>query len=253
MASIEKKSGQFLISLKNGERAELATADTYVDKNIVVKAEKVIAGDSEITEGVEGIPVAQKSNVINHSIDITPIVTNTKGYIAGGTKTGTVVHISAADLTSGSETITVNKTTDITNFKEVVTNVAPLIITLTTEVQTSGQNTISFTGLPSMPRAWTLDCAQSINNISWNNNYRCISARYDGSKTYTYTVYSSILPRIYLVDNGNGFEQSYSDGTLTFTTSDTGSRTSCGPFLAMTYVLMAICDNDGTEDIYRVG
>lgn len=257
MADIETNSSQFVVSLKNGERAELVTADTYVDKNIVIQAEKVITGDVEITEGAEGTPVAQKSNVVNHSIDITPIVTNTKGYISGGTRIGIAAHVTAADLTSGSETISVNKTTDVTNLKEVVTNVAPLIITLTATVPTSGQNTISFTGLPSMPRAWTLDCAQSTANVTWNGIYRCISARYDGSKTYTYTAYKgnqgSANPYIYMVDNGSGFTQTYNNGTLTFTTNGTGSQTYCGPFLARTYVLMAVCDNDGTTDIYRGG
>lgn len=73
--------------------------------------------------GVEGTPTATKGTVSNHSISVTPSVTNTAGYIAGGTKTGTAVTVSASELVSGSETKTSNDTYDVTNLAELVVNV----------------------------------------------------------------------------------------------------------------------------------
>ena len=73
--------------------------------------------------GTEGTPTATKGTVSNYSISVTPSVTNTAGYIAGGTKTGTAVTVSASELVSGSETKTSNNTYDVTNLAELVVNV----------------------------------------------------------------------------------------------------------------------------------
>ena len=45
--------------------------------------------------GSAGTPTASKGTVINNSINITPTVTNTTGYIIGGTINGTAVTVSA--------------------------------------------------------------------------------------------------------------------------------------------------------------
>lgn len=73
--------------------------------------------------GTEGTPTATKGAVSNHSVDVTPSVTNTEGYIAGGTKSGTAVNVSASELVSGSETKTANGTYDVTNLASVVVDV----------------------------------------------------------------------------------------------------------------------------------
>lgn len=74
--------------------------------------------------GTAGTPTATKGSVSNHSISVTPSVTNTTGYITGGTKTGTAVTVSASELVSGSETKTANGTYDVTNLAELVVNVS---------------------------------------------------------------------------------------------------------------------------------
>lgn len=76
-----------------------------------------------VANGTAGTPSASKGTVSNHQVTVTPIVTNTTGYITGGTKTGTAVTVAAADLVSGSETKTENGTYDVTNLKEVVVSV----------------------------------------------------------------------------------------------------------------------------------
>ena len=73
--------------------------------------------------GTEGTPTATKGTVSNHSVSVTPSVTNTAGYISGGTKSGTAVTVSASELVSGSETKTENGTYDVTNLAELIVNV----------------------------------------------------------------------------------------------------------------------------------
>jgi hypothetical protein len=77
-----------------------------------------------VTSGTAGTPTATKGSVSNHSISVTPSVTNTAGYISGGTKTGTAVTVSASELVSGSETKTSNGTYDVTNLASLVVNVS---------------------------------------------------------------------------------------------------------------------------------
>lgn len=74
--------------------------------------------------GTAGTPTAAKGTVSNHSVSITPSVTNTTGYITGSTKTGTAVTVSASELVSGSETKTANGTYDVTNLASLVVNVS---------------------------------------------------------------------------------------------------------------------------------
>jgi len=74
--------------------------------------------------GTAGTPTATKGTVNNHSISVTPSVTNTSGYITGSTKTGTAVTVSASELVSGSETKTSNGTYNVTNLAELVVNVS---------------------------------------------------------------------------------------------------------------------------------
>lgn len=77
-----------------------------------------------VASGTAGTPTATKGTVSNHSISVTPSVTNTSGYISGGTINGTAVTVSASELVSGSETKTANGTYDVTNLAELVVNVA---------------------------------------------------------------------------------------------------------------------------------
>ncbi len=82
------------------------------------------AATKSVTSGTAGTPTATKGTVSNHAISVTPSVTNTTGYIEGGTKTGTAVSVSASELVSGSETKTSNGTYDVTNLAQIVVNVS---------------------------------------------------------------------------------------------------------------------------------
>lgn len=79
------------------------------------------AASKSVASGTAGTPTARKGAVSNNSVTVTPSVTNTEGYITGGTKTGTGVKVSASELVSGNKAITPSETAqsgiDVTNFK----------------------------------------------------------------------------------------------------------------------------------------
>lgn len=76
-----------------------------------------------VSSGTAGTPTATKGTVSNHAVTVTPSVTNTAGYISGGTVSGTGVSVSASELVSGSETKTSNGTYDVTNLASLVVTV----------------------------------------------------------------------------------------------------------------------------------
>ena len=82
------------------------------------------SASASVASGTEGTPTATKGAVSDHAISVTPSVTNSAGYISGGSHSGTAVSVSASELVSGSETKTANGTYDVTNLAELVVNVA---------------------------------------------------------------------------------------------------------------------------------
>ena len=111
------------LSTQSGKTITPTTSEqTAVDANkYTLGAVKVAAMPS----GTEGTPTATKGNVNNHAISVTPSVTNSAGYIAGGTKSGTAVSVSASELVSGTKSITENGTgIDVTNYAAVDVSVS---------------------------------------------------------------------------------------------------------------------------------
>ena len=96
-----------------------------------------------VTTGTEGTPTATKGAVSNHALTVTPSVTNTAGYISGGTHSGTGITVTASELVSGTKTITENGTgIDVTNYASVdvaVPTETPTIQSLTVTPTTSQQ------------------------------------------------------------------------------------------------------------------
>lgn len=74
------------------------------------------AASKAVASGTAGTPTATKGTVTNHSVSVTPSVTNATGYITGGTKNGTAVTVSASELVSGTLTISSSGTKDVTNY-----------------------------------------------------------------------------------------------------------------------------------------
>jgi len=69
-----------------------------------------------VASGTAGTPTATKGTVSNHSVSVTPSVTNTTGYITGSTINGTAVTVSASELVSGTYTVDSSGTKDVTNY-----------------------------------------------------------------------------------------------------------------------------------------
>ena len=111
--------------------------------------------------GTAGTPTATKGTVSNHSISVTPSVTNTTGYITGSTKTGTAVTVSASELVSGSETKTANGTYDVTNLASLVVNVSGGGGGIGTLLNTTSIGTVNTTST----QAASLNVSCSVSNI----------------------------------------------------------------------------------------
>lgn len=82
---------------------------------------------------------ATKGAVSNHSITVTPSVTRTAGYVTAGSANGTAVTVTAAELVSGTKSITENGTgIDVTEYASVDVNVGGGGGTLVTGTFTTG-------------------------------------------------------------------------------------------------------------------
>ena len=82
------------------------------------------AASKSVASGTEGTPTATKGTVSNHSVTITPSVTNSAGYISGGTHSGSGVSVSASELVSGTLPVTESGIYDVTNYETVNVNVS---------------------------------------------------------------------------------------------------------------------------------
>lgn len=158
---------------------------TYLDlSNDTVTADKLLEGytahdkngeiiTGTIVDGTAGTPTATKGAVSNHSVSVTPSVTNTTGYITGSTKTGTAVTVSASELVSGDKSITENgNNIDVANYSTVSVNVSggggSNIVqgTFTTGAtrNTTGAVTLNYSG-----SGYPIACFVYINGGPYNN------------------------------------------------------------------------------------
>ena len=106
------------LSTENGKTVTPTTSE-----QTAVAANKYTLGAIKVAAmpaGSAGTPTATKGTVSNHSVSVTPSVTNTTGYITGSTKTGTAVSVSASELVSGTKSISTNGTDiDVVNYAAV--------------------------------------------------------------------------------------------------------------------------------------
>lgn len=199
--------------------------------------------------GTAGTPTATKGTVSNHSVSVTPSVTNTTGYITGGTKTGTAVTVSASELVSGSETKTANGTYDVTNLAELVVNVSGgggltnvVMGTFTTgSTRNSNQSiTIPYTG-SGYPIALMVFIAGGVynngtgGNTTWYNSldrydvgaFYMTKARTTTAPTYGTSGADNYGAIVYIYKNSTSQSTSYSRGSSmtanTFTSSSTSA------------------------------
>ena len=169
------------------------------------------SASKSVASGTAGTPTATKGTVSNHSVSVTPSVTNTTGYITGSTKTGTAVTVSASELVSGSETKTTNGTYDVTNLAELVVDVSgggssTIQVGKTTKTLSATASSIQFTGLSGNPTSFVITSSADIAT----NTDGVTAVVYDGTSLHGQTMTTQVTA-------DTGFTKSYSSGTLTVT------------------------------------
>lgn len=196
----------------------------------------------DVATGTAGTPTATKGTVSNHSVSVTPSVTNTSGYITGSTKTGTAVTVSASELVSGNKAITSNGTNiDVANYSTCSVSVAgtPNVTRTYFNNPASGaaRTSISFTDLGGEPAAFALRFGGNLSRNSQNKYYYILCITYDG--TYTEGTFWRQDTGAVFTDTTH-YSYTYSNGTLTVSSS--GSRTGGdgGSFCNGTYYLTYI-------------
>ena len=173
-----------------------------------------------VASGTEGTPSATKGSVSNHSVSVTPSVTNAAGYITGGTKTGTAVTVQASELVSGSQTVTENGTVDVTNLAEIVVAVegggAGMTVATATTTPATASNSIQFTGLSGEPTSFVVISAADL--ATGASPYKTAAVVFDGTNLHGQIVTNTNNAQ---ASYDNSFTKSYSNGTLTITGSGT--------------------------------
>lgn len=126
-ASSDSADGYSSVTVNVSGGTPRTSTDLVVSGATVTAPAGVYATDASksVATGTAGTPTASKGSVSNHSISVTPSVTNTSGYITGSTKTGTAVTVSASELVSGNLPITQNgNNIDCANYSTVSVNVS---------------------------------------------------------------------------------------------------------------------------------
>lgn len=178
-----------------------------------------------IASGTAGTPTATKGTVSNHSVSVTPSVTNTTGYITGDTKTGTAVTVSASELVSGTKSITSNGTgIDVTDYAEVDVNVSSGAISVVDTLDSHGGTIRTITGVDLSEHNGKV--VQSGALVSQT------SATYTTNNTYDTTTISSVTVNV------SGGASNIVFGTFT-TNSTAGVQTISIPYTGNGYPMMA--------------
>lgn len=187
-----------------------------------------------VASGTAGTPTATKGTVSNHSVSVTPSVTNTTGYITGSTKTGTAVTVSASELVSGSETKTANGTYDVTNLAEIVVNVqgtASSVQVDTVTASASSASTLQFSGLNDGPTSFIVT---SLDNLSASTYPIVSTVCFDGTTFHGQAITSTSNANVQYLSSGT-FNPSYNSGTLTISVSGAEFNESADYKLVYTY------------------
>lgn len=193
----------------------------WVNSSTTTEVDIGVSGTYQLPTGTEGTPTATKGTVSNHSVTVTPSVTNSAGYISGGTKTGTGVSVSASELVSGSQTITQNGTVDVTNLASVTVAVeggggSGMTVATANTTLASANASISFTGLSGEPTSFVVTTAGDL--ATGASPYKTATVVFDGTDLHGQIVTNTSNAN---ASYSTSFTKSYSNGTLTVTGSGT--------------------------------
>ena len=177
---------------------------------------------ASIPAGTAGTPTATKGAVSNHAVTVTPSVTNQAGFIAGSTINGTGVSVSASELVSGNKAITENGTNiDVTDYATVSVNVSGggggggMQVDQKTVTPLAASSSITITGLKGEPTSYILGCTEDLSTGA--SPFKVAALVYDGSDLHGQTITNTNNAQV--TYDGSSFSQSYSNGTLTLTST----------------------------------
>lgn len=200
---------------------------------------------ANVSAGTAGTPTASKGAVNNHSISVTPSVTNTTGYITGSTKTGTAVSVTASELVSGTLSITQNGTADVTNYAAVDVSVAGgagMSISTSNTTLNAANSSISFTGLQDEPTSFVVTTDADL--ATGAAPYKTSTVVYDGTNVFGQIITNTSNANVSY--DGTGFSKSYNNGTLTVT--GTGANFQANKY-NLVYTYGGSSANIGTADV----
>ena len=127
----DAKAGTKFLDDAGVETTGTAVARTSSDLQVWDEVVVVPAGiyseqaSAEVPTTTVATPTAIKGSVSNHSVTVTPSITQTYGYVSSTTKTGTPVTVTASELVSGDLAITQNgNNIDCSNYATVSVNVS---------------------------------------------------------------------------------------------------------------------------------
>lgn len=187
-----------------------SSSDRYINIPTGYNSENGSYKIEAVPNGTEGTPTATKGTVTNHSVTVTPSVTNSAGYISGGTHTGTGVSVSASELVSGSQTVTENDTYDVTNLATLVVNVSggssTVAVGTKTATLSASSSSIQFTGLSGNPTSFVVTSSADQST----GGTKVVAVAWDGTSFHGMDVTTQ-------AESDTGFTKSYSSGTLTIT------------------------------------
>lgn len=171
--------------------------------------------------GTAGTPTATKGAVSNHAVTVTPSVTNTTGYITGSTKTGTGVTVTAAELVSGSQTVTQNGTVNCTNLAQIVVAVeggggGSVSVATATATPSTASSSIQFTSLSGDPTSFVVIFAADL--ATGASPYKTAAVVFDGTDLHGQIITNTSNAN---ASYSTSFTKTYSNGTLTITGSGT--------------------------------
>lgn len=162
-----------------------------------------------VAAGSAGTPTATKGTVSNHSVSVTPSVTNTTGYITGSTKTGTAVSVSASELVSGTYTVDSSGTKDVTNYASATVS-AGTAGTPSATKGTVSNHAVSVTPSVTNTTGWITGTTKTGTAVSVS-----ASELVSGSETKTANGTYDVTNLAELIVNVSGSSAKTKDGTFT--------------------------------------
>ena len=222
-----------------------STSDQYINIPTGYNATAANYKVSAVANGTAGTPTASKGTVSNHSVNVTPSVTNTTGYITGSTKTGTAVSVSASELVSGTLSVSTNGQQDVTNYQYVDVNVSGggggMTVATATATPVSASSSISFTGLGGEPTSFYVVSAADL--ATGASPYKTAAVVYDGTDVIGQTITNTNNAQVSYDDTN--FSYTYNGGTLTIT----GSTYFQANQYKLVYTYGGSSANIGTDDV----